>query len=408
MTSLEEALACYPRHLSPLPPENIATTAALDRVLATDVHAAVDLPRFDQSAMDGYAFAAADSAAASPERPCRLPVVHHVAARAHDHLPALPVGGAARILTGAPLPPRADTVLPQELATLDDDVLVVSAPSAVDRNVRRRGEELRAGSRIALAHTRIRPGALASLVNADVEQVSVHRRPRIRLLVSGDEVRPAGTPLRHGQIHDSNGPLVCAVLQRWGYPAPAVQYVGDTTAAVHDALAPALDDADLVLTCGGASVGDHDYLPLVAEQLGVRRVFWKVAQKPGKPLYFGVRDGARGRSAVLAMPGNPGAVLISLCLHLRTILDCMESAALPGARWHRAHPVEPIERDPRRARLLRLRLDFDAGGCARVHSLPLQDSHMLSNLAAADVLCWVPPGDTPLQPAETLRWTYLP
>jgi molybdopterin molybdotransferase len=237
-----------------------------------------------------------------------------------------------------------------------------------------------------------------------VEAVGACRVPRVRVLVTGNEIRAPGTPLRLGEVYDCNGPLIGAVLQRWGYPAPAVVQVPDDPQAVEQALARGLEEADLVLSAGGASVGDHDFLPATAERLGLRRVFWKVAQKPAKPLFFGLRD----NRVHMALPGNPGAVLISLVVHVRRVLDCLEGAADPGPHWQLARLAETVERDAERARLMRMRLDHAADGTALLQPLPNQDSHMLSNLAAAEVLAWVPSGGEVCAAGSILRWISLP
>ena len=151
----------------------------------------------------------------------------------------------------------------------------------------------------------------------------------------------------------------------------------------------------------------HRKLALIIEEnhfSGLRRVFWKVAQKPAKPLFFGVRD----NHAHLALPGNPGAVLISLALHVRRALDCLEGAAEPGPAWNRARLAQPVEHDTQRVRLLRMRLEYTGDGTAVLQPLPKQDSHMLSNLAAAQVLAWVPIGDGECAAGSVLRWTALP
>ncbi|MBL6750825.1 MAG: molybdopterin molybdotransferase MoeA, partial [Nevskia sp.] len=379
MITIDAALAAYAGNLRPLPTQSLKITQALGRVLAAPLPSSTDLPRFDQSAMDGYALRAADTAAASAASPVRLRLTAHLAAGAHDCLPALPAGTCARILTGAPLPPDADCVIPQERVSREGDALVFTAPYPARRNVRWRGEELACGTLVAQAGQRITPGLLPALINAGIERLSVVRPPRIALLVTGDEVRPVGSNLRFGEIPDSNGPLLRAVLERWGYATTPAVHVGDEPHAVRRALEKALGEADLILSAGGASVGDHDHLPATAEQLGVRRVFWGVAQKPGKPLFFGVT----GERAMFALPGNPGAVLICLCLHVRRALDCLEGAQQPAPLWHPGRLAAAVERDPQRERLLRMRLEYDADGRALLHPLPNQDSHMLSNLASA-------------------------
>lgn len=401
MISLNDALTAYDQALQPLPFELVPTLDALNRVLAAPAHYADDLPRFDQSAMDGYALRSTDIAAASERKPVYLPLSTTVAAGPHDELPALRPRTAARIFTGAPIPPGADCMVPQEHVLREDDRLRFTAPCPARSNIRWRGEEAVSGAPLAAAGRRIDPGLLAALVNAGVQQIVVRRQPRIRVLVTGDEIRPLGSRLRPGEIVDSNGPLVRAVLQHWGYPAIAATPVRDHADAVTAALTQALEDADLVLSCGGASVGDRDYLPKTAQALGLRQVFWKVAQKPGKPLFFGVRD----NTAMLALPGNPGAVLVGLLVHARRLLDRFEGVTDPEPRWHVGRLHSAVERDARRERLLRMHLRYDDTAVAVLQALPQQDSHMLGNLARADVLVRVPPGDSACATGEHLRWT---
>ncbi len=174
MISLEDALAAYAKNLRAVPAETVPVTQALNRVLAQAQTSNADLPRFDQSAMDGYAFRAADVAAASIAAAVRLPVAVHLAAGTHEHLAALPPRAAARILTGAPLPIEADTVIPQERITLEGDTLLsFTEPQAAHRNIRYRGEELKHGSAIAAAGQRVTPGLLASLINAGLHHLPV-------------------------------------------------------------------------------------------------------------------------------------------------------------------------------------------------------------------------------------------
>ncbi|MBX6420923.1 MAG: molybdopterin molybdotransferase MoeA [Nevskia sp.] len=403
MIPLGEALAAYAKHLRALPAERIPLTDALGRVLAEPLAAACDLPRFDQSAMDGYALRAADVAAARADAPLRLPIALTLTAGAQRGRPSLPTGCAARILTGAGLPQGADTVIPQEKARREGDVLVFDAPWPARRNIRWQGEELRAGSPLADRGQRITPGLLAALVNGGITSLAAVRRPRLRVLVTGDEVRPVGSVLEPGEIPDSNGPLIRSLLARWGHAAPAVEYLPDRERELCAALARALDESDLVITSGGASVGDRDYLPATAETLGVRRVFWQVAQKPGKPLYFGMR----GATALFALPGNPGAVLIGMLLHVRRALDLLEGVTDPQPHWSSGVLAQNAARDTRRDCLLRMRLHWE-DGTAQLIPLPGQDSHMLGNLARADALVWLPRGEAPAAAGSVLRWLPLP
>jgi molybdopterin molybdotransferase len=398
MISLSEALATYPREIQPLPTETIAVSDALHRVLREPALARCDLPRFSQSALDGYVLTNDDAARA----PGTLTITGSIAAGDGHALRPLVNGECQRILTGARVPPNAGAVVAQERVNVIDGKMTLSEPLKPGANIRWQAEELREGATLGVAGQRLTPGHIAALAMAGVEQVTVTRKPRILVLVSGDEVKPLGTALAAGQIWDSNGPLVVAWLQARGYAAMA-RHLPDTREEVERSLQSALNEADLVITTGGVSVGDKDYILPVAEQLGVRRVFWQVAQKPGKPLYFGLRD----RTVLMGLPGNPGAVLIGLTLHVRAVLDRLEQSQHVGAIWHSGLLATPAKADSKRDCLLRMRMQIETDGVVRLQPLPHQDSHMMSNLSSADVLVWAPARETSYAASEILRWTYL-
>lgn len=395
MIPVEEALAAYPNHLRSLGSERISVAASLDRVLADNLHAQTDLPRFDQSAMDGYALRSADTSSA----PGKLPVID-VAAAGGSTIPKLLPGSAMRIFTGARIPEGADTVAPQERVTRNGDHLEFTEPHPSHKNIRYQGEELRSGAAVAKRGKRVTPGLLSACISAGVESLQAVQRPRIAVLVSGDEVRPFGSELALGEIPDSNGPLVEALLTRWGYAAPASVHVRDDERDVRAALGEALDTSDLVITTGGASVGDRDFLPGVAQSLGVQKVFWKVAQKPGKPMLFGVRD----RTALISLPGNPAAVLVGMLVHVRRVLDVLEGMQSLAPAFLPGQLAAPVKSDAQRVQFLRMRVELDDAASCLLHPLPNQDSHMLSNLAEADALAWIPRGDSPLPATTIVRW----
>jgi molybdenum cofactor synthesis domain len=331
---LDDALASYSRRLAALPIERLPVTAALGRVLAADVHAAHDLPRHAQSALDGYALRAADSRNASPETPVRLRVEGEVAAGRASGQP-LAEGCAVRIYTGAWMPAGADAMLAQERVQREGDALILTEPVAAGRNVRARGEELTAGTRLAAAGTRISPGLLGSLIAGGLSEVAVHRRPRVRILVTGDELVAVGEALEAGELHDSNGPMLAALLAAWGVTQVRRDHIADDPERLRAALAA--DDSDIVVTCGGASVGGRDFLRPAATQAGFELHFWGVAQKPGKPMFFGTR----GAQALLGLPGNPAAVLVCAGLHLRRIIETLEAASDLTPQWQPGRLVAP-------------------------------------------------------------------
>jgi len=397
MISLAEAFALYPLHVRPLRTQPTPLPAALGHVLRAPTQARCDLPRFSQSALDGYVLTNDDAAT-----PSTLTITDSIAAGDTGELRPLQNGECQRILTGARVPPNAGVVIGQEHVSVADSRMTFNQALKPGANIRWQGEELRENTTIGKTGQRLTPGHLASLSAAGINEVVVTRMPRIRVLVSGDEVKTAGTPLLDGQIWDANGPLALAWLHEQGYEAD-LQYIGDTREAVADALTAALAEVDLIITTGGVSVGDKDYIIPVAESLGVERMFWRVAQKPGKPLYFG----QRGDRTLMGLPGNPGAVLIGLALHVRAVLDVMEGAATPGAVFYSGVLTQDVQADAKRDCLHRMHLEFSDDGRAQLQSLPNQDSHMLSNLAKADVLVHLPAKAEAYAAGSIVRWTRL-
>lgn len=405
LVPVAEALATYQRVLTPLTPRSQPLDTALGQVLAEPACAAVDLPLFDQSAVDGYAVRSADLLQAAPQLPVRLQITGEIAAGEAALAPLLP-GCAMRILTGAPVPAGADTIVRQELVGRDGKWLQVGRALAPGTDLRRRGEELQCGARLAEPGTRLDAGRLAALAMAGVARAVLHPRARVAVLITGDEVRPAGDFLLEGQIPDANGPLVRGWLAQRGQPLVRSRAVGDRLDLLCDTVGEALEMADVVITTGGVSVGDRDFLPAAAERLGVRRHFWKVAQKPGKPLWFGTRGGPTGQTALIGLPGNPAAVLAGLTVHVAAVIRALEGqSAEPD--WGYARLQQDVRPD-RRDQWLRMRLGMDPHtGVAGLSSLPRQASHMLSNLMAADVLAWIPAGDESWRAGTVVRWLAL-
>lgn len=405
LTTLPQALSSYTQNIQPLPLEEVDTNDALNRCLAEAPVATTDLPGFTQSAVDGYALSSFDTSWASPAEPTRLKVVGEIAAGASkpDLLP-LTNKMAYRILTGAPLPRGADAVIAQEYVSREQDDISIESPVSQNKNIRFAGEELRKGDALAAPGQRISPGMLAALMAAGAHKVKVFHRPRISVLITGDEVVPAGQTPAGGQVHDANAPMIRSWLHALGYPSPTITYVRDVRQDTRSRLHAALDDSDLVITTGGASVGTHDYMPEAATACGVRPVFWKVAQKPGKPIYFGMR----GITPLLCLPGNPAAVLVGLVIHVRRVLDCLEGVGLPGPRMSAGRLLKAVAADASRDRLVRMNLSISAEGQLHLDPLPKQDSHMLSNLATAMALVMLPARTKEYAQDESVLWTPLP
>jgi len=394
LTSVREALAAL-EQLSPLPGRAVRVTHALHRVLAQPVLAACDLPPFTQSAVDGYAVRHGELNSRA------LPLSGTVRAAALPASPELPPGTAQRIYTGGMLPLGADTVVRQEWTHAKNDVVEFLRTPERGADVRARAEELRAGTLLAGAGLRLTPGGIAALAAAGVRHVDVHGAPRIAVLVTGDEVAPPGTPRKPGQVPDANGPLVTSWLAAQGCQKLRLEYVADTPEAVRAALLRALTHCDLVLTTGGVSVGDHDYVPAAAIELGARPLFWKVAQKPGKPV-FAAR---RGRALLLGLPGNPASVLVNLLVYVRRALDLLEGMREPGPGFRTALLEAPVKADAERDQWLRMALRHDEAGRVRLSLLPKQGSHMLSNLVEAQALAWIPASPAPTPAGAVVRYS---
>jgi molybdopterin molybdotransferase len=393
---VDDALAIVTGAVARSPSDVVALGEALGRVLAAPVHSAFDLPPFDQSAVDGYAARHADIVRV----PVTLPVKGVVAARGYAKRPELDLGTLMRIFTGGVVPDGADTIVRQE-ATLPggDERITVTEAIPLGADFRRAGEEAPAGTEIAPAGAVVTPGMIGALALAGADKVSVHASPRVTVFVSGDEVVPLGQSLGLGEVPDTNGPLIAAHLQSWGVTPIAVEHLVDTEAAVREALDRAFATSDLVLTSGGVSVGDYDFIPKVAQELGAEVLLHKVAQRPGMPLFVA----KRGASLLLGLPGNPGAVFVNLHVYVRAALDAMTGLD-PRARWRRAAMPDGIRRERGKVFWLRAVAQYDDTGTVRLEQLGHQASHMLSNLSAATALVRIPPEG---ESAATVEWLPL-
>jgi molybdopterin molybdotransferase len=372
--------------LSPLPAETLPLLSCLGLGAAEDVRSEVQLPRFDNSAMDGYAVRAADVAGAGPAHPVVLPVVGAIGAgqfRASE----LPPGTATKIMTGAPVPPGADAVVPYEWTDQGVDRVVIQQAATTGRNVRRAGEDVAVGDLVLSAGTRLGPRQLGLVAGVGRTHVTVHRRVRVAVLATGAELRPPGAPLEPGQIHESNSTLLAACVDRAGAVPVSVSVVGDED----DALLRALEDvaADLIVTSGGVSMGDHD---VVKHALAPRGVwFGPVAMQPGKPQGFGL-VGSR-QVPLIAVPGNPVSVFVSFQQFVLPALRRLGGIRpeTPAIEW--AHLASPVRSPAGRRQFLRGARNDDG----TVTAFGGHGSHLTGGLAQADCLVVVTEDDTALE-----------
>ena len=380
----DEATACLAAVAAARPPavERIAPALAAGRVLAEDVVATIPSPPFDNAAMDGFALRAADAAAAG-EGGLAL-TGEQFAGRDL----ALRVGArdCLRITTGAPLPAGADAVVMKEHCVVDGGRVHLRGPVAVGQHVRRAGEDVRIGDVVLRAGTALNAAAASLAVVAGRGDVAVHRRPTVALFTTGDELRPAGAPLGPGEIHDSNRVLLQGLLAADGYHPVAWPVLPDDPVRIATALADAASAFDVVLTCGGVSAGEKDYLPAWLEANGSVH-FWKVRMRPGMPLIAG----AVGEAQFVGLPGNPVSVFATYLTLVRPFLDALQSRRDARPRW-RARLAQPVDKRHDRLEFLRARLHADGDGVLRVAPDPADGSHRLRAAAAANCLLVLPEG----------------
>lgn len=380
----DDAFARVLAACAPLPGERRDLFAARGCVLAEALHARWALPGADVSTMDGWAVRAADLAAETAE--VTLAVVGESAA-GHPSPAELQPGQAARISTGAVLPPGADAVVAQEDVRRDGDRLRVDLARAgavrVGHFVRRAGSDLAAGAPVLSPGTVLRAGDLALAAGAGHPDVLVHRPPRVAVLCTGDELVDIGCPPGHGQVVSSNGLMLACQAQAAGAVVRDLGRVGDRPEALRDALAAAAAAADVVLVSGGISVGDHDLVWPALLALGAEPIFRRVRLRPGRPLAF-----ARlGHALVFALPGNPASTFVGFELFARPALRRLGGHARPERPRRRVTLAGPAEGAGKRTHCVRARL-VDG----RAEPLPSQTSGALTSLRACDVLVLVPPG----------------
>jgi molybdopterin molybdotransferase len=375
--------------------EALALDEALGLRLASDAVADGPSQPFDNSSMDGFAVRAADLAGAGASSPVALEVVDESRA-GHPATRALGPGGAIAISTGAVLPAGADAVVPVEDTARDGGRVLVKSAPAPGAFLRRAGEDIAAGETVLPAGSELGPAELGALATIGLDPAPVHRRPRVAVLTSGDELAPAGEPLAPGRIRDSNALTVPALARLAGAEIVSTAWVPDDPEATRTALAPALD-ADLAIVCGGVSVGEHDHVKEALTALGVEEVFWRIALKPGGPTWFGTR----GETLVFGLPGNPVSAMVVFLLLVRPALLAMAGGE-PTALRMVARLGAAYEKPTDRAHAARCRLEVDKRGWVAT-PLPRQGSNVLTSLVAADCLALIPTETASLAAGETVE-----
>ena len=383
LLDLEDARRLVLGAVQPLPAEPVELGDALDRVLGEQVSAAESVPAFDSSAMDGFAVRADDVASAGKRSPVALSVVDESRAGA-PALATLGAGQAIAISTGAMIPAGADAIVPVEDTRGYDMRVEVLSAAAPGVHVRHAGDDMRAGQTVLGSGVRIEAAEVGVLASLGVTGVRCVRRPRLSLLVSGDELLAPGEPPRPGAIRDSNSLTLAALARGDGAHVTSARTVPDEAETTAAALAAAAADADVMVISGGVSVGAHDHVRPSLEALGAEPVFWGLALKPGRPTWFGTL----GSTLVFGLPGNPVSAMVTYLLLVRPALRALLGMDLEP---HRATAVMACdyEKPAGRAHAVRCRLSVREDGW---HAQPTgaQGSHVLSSMLGADALAIIP------------------
>ena len=380
---LEDALARILADVRPVSGvETVAVREALGRVLVEDVVSQIDVPAHTNSAMDGYALRGADLQA---DAETRLDVIG-VAAAGRPFDGAVGVRQCVRILTGAPLPDGADTVVMQERVTRENDAAIIGSGQEPGQHVRQAGEDIACGAVALAAGTVLMPAALGMLASVGVGEVSVRRRARVAFFSTGDELQRVGEPLGTGQIYDSNGYTIHGMLTRAGVEVIDMGLVRDDPATIERAFADAAAQADAIVTSGGVSVGDADYVKDTLDKTGSVG-FWRVAMKPGRPLAFG----RVGDALFFGLPGNPVSAMVTYYQLVQPALQALAGMPDPGPPLTvTAISSGQLRKKTGRREFQRGVLARDADGRLVVSRAGFQGSGVLSSMNAANCFIVLP------------------
>jgi molybdopterin molybdotransferase len=398
--SIEEARARVLAEAIPLSVESRPLVEALGAVLAEDIVAGHSVPPFDNSAMDGFAVRAADIVDAHADGPVLLVVAETIPA-GHVATRALGLDEAAKIMTGAPLPEGADAVVQSEAASEQNGHVLIYEAVKPGKNVRRAGEDVMEGDRVLGPGSVLGPAEIGLIASLGRPTVQVHRRPRVAIISTGSELVEIDQPLGPGQIRNSNSFSLGAQCQQLGIEATSLGIVPDDYEATRQLIEEGLE-YDVLLTSGGVSVGQFDFIKEVQDALGVERRLWGVAMKPGKPLVFGVRNG----TMVFGLPGNPVSAMVSFELFVRPALLRLMGHCKTIRSPYRAIIAEDVANADGRVYVVRVRA-WREHGVWHVSSTGAQGSGILRSMVGASGLALVPGGPRGVRAGEEVEFLLL-
>ncbi|MCZ7583897.1 MAG: molybdopterin molybdotransferase MoeA [Deltaproteobacteria bacterium] len=401
MIDFEKALEIVLGSAAPLPVEEAAADQALGRALAEAVDSPCDVPPAANSAMDGICVRAADVANARGDAPCALRVQGTIAA-GDPADEALREGWTFKIMTGAPIPPGADAVIPVEVLRFEGDQVFVSSPVKSGAEIRPAGADVRAGQRVFDAGTSITSAHIGVFASIGRTTVPVRRRARVAVMATGSELVNADEEAPAGKIRNSNGPALCAAIRKAGADAIDFGIIRDDRASIESALAAAMKRADAIVSSGGVSVGEFDFVKEALAKSGVDILFEKVAQKPGKPMAFG----RRGPIAFFGLPGNPAASLVCFEIYVRAYLRTI----MGHAAAHRPHAygrfAETVRKKPGRAHFVRVLVEPSPEGYT-LRPAGDQGSGLLRPMALGRHLALLPKDADSVGPETPVKFFFL-
>ena len=455
MLTYEQALKAILDNCQPLPSETISLSNSLRRVLAAPIKANFDLPQFNNSAVDGFGVLVEDLIKASPENPKSLVVIGEMTAGADPSTniakTRINPGQCIRILTGAPVPGTVEAVVMKEVCKekREDqlETIDVCASARIGENIRLQGEEIEAGATVLQPGTVVTPPVLGLIATLGITEFSVHRSPRVAVVATGDELIEPGQPLAEGQIYNSNTYALVAALNALGVTDVKRFHAKDNREETTRVLQEALAFADIVISAGGVSVGEYDFIKDVCEEQGVETIFWRIAIKPGKPVYFGVNRQSKPGQLVFGLPGNPVSALVTFNLFVKPVIARLQGA-ISTKRLFQAKAARNLKKKAGRLDFVRGQLSLansgesnygqsngsknpngnkpngskpngskspnESGGTKQASDITVmptlgQESHMLTGLAKADCLMhfaqeleFLPEGE--YLPVELLNW----
>jgi molybdopterin molybdotransferase len=396
MIGVDEAWGRIQAHAKSLPVERVRLEETAGCVLAEQVRAPINLPPFDNSAMDGYALCAATTNEAHAENPVRLTVTGEVAAGGWQETPVAP-GATVKIMTGAALPPGADTVLMLEDGRLRNGCVEIRAPVPIGRHIRRQGEDVRQGEVLLEPGLRLSAQRLGLLANSGIAEVAVFRRAQVSLLATGSELVASGISLAPGQIYDSNRVVLRTLIEGTGSSCEDLGIVPDDPSAIAERIQAGLS-ADVLLISGGVSVGAHDYVKRVLRELGMETVFWRVAMKPGKPLLCG----RLGNRWIFGLPGNPVSCVVGFLAFIEPLIRRLEGEHDAHPRYARALLKSAVSKKDARRHFMTAQLAPTPDGRLEATPTEKQGSAMMQALAQADAFVVVPEDRQEIPAGETV------